>query len=74
MRKLSEDWKSSIRDKLDRSSKIDITTQHNLSAKWLICELSKRELAFKVINLGAGVKRVTTDTEVCPKCNGTGRC
>jgi hypothetical protein len=27
-----------------------------------------------VIQLGAGVKRVTTDVHTCPKCNGTGRC
>ena len=42
--------------------------------KWLVTQLAARNISFKVINLGAGVRRVTTETSTCPKCNGTGRC
>ena len=53
---------------------IDVTTSHNQAIQWLIASLANREIPFKLIQLGAGVKRVTTLTDVCPKCNGTGRC
>lgn len=51
-----------------------ITLDVNLAAKWVIRTLAEMNIPFKVIQLGGGVKRITTDTEVCPKCNGTGRC
>jgi hypothetical protein len=44
-----------------------------LAAKWLILELSSRKFPFKVVELGAGVKLITRKTDICPKCNGTGR-
>jgi len=47
---------------------------HNAAAQWLIKYMTGKGVAFKVLNLGAGVKRITTDTDVCPKCKGTGRC
>ena len=53
---------------------IDVTCQYNPAIQWLIMLLSKEGISFKLINLGAGVKRVTTLTDVCPKCNGTGKC
>jgi len=46
----------------------------NRATQWLVEYLTVKGVAFKVINLGAGVKRITTDTSVCPKCNGTGKC
>ena len=42
--------------------------------KWLVYLLAKRGIGFKLINVGGGVKRVTTDVKVCDKCGGTGRC
>lgn len=53
---------------------IDVTTTCNTAIQWLICQLTAHNIPFKLIQLGAGVKRVTTDTTVCPKCNGTGKC
>lgn len=54
--------------------KIDETISYNPAAQWLICLLAQKNIAFKVIQLGGGVKRITTDVHTCPKCNGTGRC
>lgn len=53
---------------------IDVTTSINAVAQFMIHRLSLAGIGFRLIQLGAGVKRVTTDTHVCPKCNGTGRC
>jgi hypothetical protein len=39
-----------------------------LAAQALIEWMSKNNIAFKVYNLGAGVKRITSDTDICPCC------
>lgn len=41
--------------------------------QWLIHQSIIRGVGCKVINLGAGVRKFTTDTTVCPKCGGTGK-
>ena len=38
------------------------------SIQWLIQALAKADRLFKVYNLGAGVSRITTETDVCPCC------
>lgn len=53
---------------------IDVTTSVNMCIQWLVMELAGAGLPFKLIQLGAGVKRVTTLVDVCSKCNGTGKC
>lgn len=47
---------------------ISITTAHNVSAQWLVAEFFRNNIPYKVTNLGAGVKHVTTDTDNCPFC------
>lgn len=56
-----------LRNKIEFGN-VDITTKYNNWAQFVILELSDANLPFKVINLGAGVKRITTETEVCPMC------
>lgn len=46
--------------------------QSNTSAKWYIAALAIRDIPCKVINLGAGVKRVIVADQVCPHCKGKG--
>ncbi len=53
---------------------IDVISQYNLAIQWLVAMLAREGVPFRLIQLGAGVKRVTTLTDVCPKCNGTGKC
>lgn len=68
-------WDKRINDRLDRHLDIDETLTHNGTVKFLVKKLSDRGISFSLVNLGAGVKRITTkDTHICPKCNGTGRC
>ena len=49
-----------------------VIVQHNINAKWLIAYLAKAGIAFSVVNLGAGVKRVSVAENVCPNCGGKG--
>jgi hypothetical protein len=77
--KLNPAWKAEREAEIqtylrDGFQKIDVTSSCNMAIQWLICQLVAHNIPFKVIQLGAGVKRVTTDTTVCPKCNGTGKC
>ena len=69
-----EGFKEEQKKKLAEGKPIDHITGEPIVAKWMVCWLSNNGKAFKVIDLGAGVKRITTDVDVCPKCNGTGRC
>lgn len=48
---------------------IDETITFLPAAKWLVSELTKRGIGFKVHNLPCGVKRITTETDRCPCCN-----
>lgn len=53
---------------IKETDNIDRTTGINKAAAWLIMYLTQEEIPFKVYNLGAGVKRITTDTKKCPCC------
>ena len=80
MRKVNPEWKEKILEsidqdrKKDRDARLNRITTYNPAAQWLIATLARMEIPFRVINLGAGVKKITTDTDICPKCNGTGKC
>ena len=67
-RVLNSSWTLAMLDKVNAHEKINTTLNYNIASQWLIMELSKRDIPFKVYNLGAGVKRITTETDVCPCC------
>ena len=46
--------------------------QSNTPAKWYIAALTMKDIPCKVVNLGAGVKKVIVAEQVCPHCNGKG--
>lgn len=62
------------RDSDEVRKEIDLTLSDNLAVQWMICRLAEKGIPFRLIQLGAGVRRITTKTDICPKCNGTGRC
>jgi len=53
---------------------IDVLSSFNQATRWLVVVLTNANIPFKIINVGAGVKRITTRVNICPKCNGTGTC
>lgn len=72
-------WKADMELQISRilayhDHDINVTTSFLKAIQWLICELASKEIPFRVINLGAGVKKITTEVDVCPKCHGTGKC
>jgi hypothetical protein len=65
---LSNGWLRIQNEKLELALPIDCTTAENMCIQYLVCALDRRKRPFKIYNLGAGVKRITTDTESCPCC------
>ncbi len=53
---------------------LEFTTAVPMAMAWLVMYLSDVGISFKLMNLGAGVKKLTTDVSICPKCHGTGKC
>jgi len=47
---------------------IDKTITFAPALTFLVLELSKRDVPYKIYNLGGGVKRITTVTDSCPCC------
>ena len=62
------DWCLRMQRMMDQAQDIDEVTQLTYAAAWLIKELAKRNIVFRVIPLGAGVRRITTITDICPCC------
>lgn len=61
-------WVNRMREKIHTLDHIDETISFNSAAQWLITTLATENIPFKVYNLGAGVKRITTDVDTCPCC------
>ena len=66
---INPDWKADMRSLMMQCQPIDVTTSFKAAVQWLVVELSKRGVPYKLHNLGAGVTRLTTDTTTCPCCN-----
>lgn len=50
------------------------TTADTTTKRFILNALLKRGIAYKVIPHGAGLVTITTETDLCPKCGGRGRC
>jgi len=48
--------------------KLTRTSNFNKAIQLLIMKLDAKSIPYKVYNLGAGVKKVTTETNICPCC------
>lgn len=70
--KINPDWIKKMKEAIEKSQFTSITLTYNPSAKWLIAYLDSKNIPIKVINLGAGVKKIIVAGQVCPTCNGKG--
>lgn len=61
-------WQKEMLAKIDAHQQIDVTSGFTKGITWLVEVLTRRDIPFALYNAGAGVKRVTTDTEKCPCC------
>ncbi len=67
--RISPAWQKDMQFKIDTGLSIDVTTSYNPAAQWLISQLSTKGIPYKLHQLGAGVKRITTvDIDKCPCC------
>ena len=66
--RMNPEWIKMIKEAHRLGEVIDKTIGSNLVAQWLISFLSEHDVPFKVTNLGAGVKRITTNVDTCPMC------
>ena len=68
-RSINRAWQKDMIRLMDKGLSIDVTTSFNPSVQWLIQRLVIEEIPYKLYQLGAGVKRVTTDqVDTCPCC------
>ena len=77
--KINPAWKNEIAAKVEEHLNPLINTplapvilSHNTAAKWYISYLLSKNLVPKVINMGAGVKKIMLAEDVCPHCKGKG--
>lgn len=62
-------WQKDMIDRMNKGEDIDSTSSYNPGVQWLIVNLSSRNIPYRLINLGAGVKRViTSEIDKCPCC------
>ena len=69
---LTNEWITKMESRLNDPN-FEYRTAIALAAQWVVLYLSKRGRPFRVENLGAGVKLITTKVDICPKYHGTGR-
>ncbi len=68
---INEKWKEATRREIANSTKSEWVVSFSPAATWLVSYLANQQIPCKVVNLGAGVKRIIIG-EVCPSCKGTG--
>lgn len=66
--RINPEWKKQMKKSIDRRHNIDYTTSLKETIQFLIISLSDANIPYKLYNLGAGVKRITTITDICPCC------
>lgn len=68
MFRVSSKWMAYQSDLIKEGKSIDAISVSTEATQWLIASLSRHGTPYKVHSLGAGVKRITTDTDTCPCC------
>jgi len=69
-----ETMRNEFRDAHNMGQVLEKVTSCNTWAKIMVMSLTGMGIPFKVVPMGAGVKKVTTDVQICPKCKGLGKC
>ena len=66
--RVNPSWLKERKEEIRKGYSIDITASFNKAAQALIICLSNADIPFKLYNLGAGIKRITTKIDICPCC------
>ena len=70
---LRPEWIAEMKGRIASGGVFEYTTDFPLAMPWIIKYLDKLNIPFKLFNLGAGVKKITTKVNTCPKCHGSGK-
>jgi hypothetical protein len=62
------DFRDRIHSRIASGEPIDAQSTHQHVIQWVILQLSAANLSFRVVNLGAGVRRIVSPADVCPCC------
>jgi len=65
---INSEWQSTIMSKIYQHQEIDETISFRPASQWLIIQLTNVGISFKIFNLGLGVNRISTKTDICPCC------
>jgi hypothetical protein len=65
---INSSWQKEMLAKLDAHESIDVTSGFAKGIQWLVEVMTRRNRTFAIYNVGAGVRRVTTETDKCPCC------
>ena len=76
---INQIWIAKVKEEIEEvktgtRKHIEMTLSYAPAKKFLICRFVEAGLPFRVHNLGCGVCKITTQTDICPKCHGTGKC
>ncbi|MEY2703522.1 MAG: hypothetical protein RLY43_2161 [Bacteroidota bacterium] len=76
---LSLSWCAEEKEKMDAFlnhtiDSYELTTAVSKAINFAVLCLLKKNISYKILNMGGGVKRITTKTDTCPKCKGLGKC
>ena len=71
--RVNPDWINEMKAKIKSKEFESIVLSYNAAAQWLIAYLANKGIPTVVINLGAGVKKITLAERVCSHCKGTGK-
>jgi len=67
-RRVNPVWLEETVTSFKTNSTASYTTSFNKAAQALIVRLDKENIPYKLYNLGAGVKKITRQTDICPCC------
>ena len=65
---LNPKWTDGMQVKINAREKIDVTDAYIPAVQFLVSRLASAGIPYKIFQLGAGVKRITTETDTCPCC------
>ena len=69
---ISRNWIKNMKEMIRKNEFVSVTITYNPAAQWIIKYLSDKGEPVVVVNLGAGVKRITLADNVCSACSGLG--
>ena len=69
MKIIRPEWKRAMLEQIETNSFKEATVEYNPASAWLILQLDAVRIPFKVITLGAGVRKIVRDDRNCPYCH-----